>query len=93
MFRWLKRKRLSESAQRRLTIALARAEEELIDTHVENVLDVYDAIGAELSLAEAANLYLEEVQPGPQRSEIIARRVMAQMESQPRRRRSSRPEA
>jgi hypothetical protein len=84
VFRWLKRKRLGEAAQRRLTIAMAHAEEELIDTHVENVLDIHRVLGDELPIAELLDLYLEEYEPTDQRASIVARRVLAQLASVPR---------
>ncbi len=84
MFKWLKRRRLGEAAQRKLTIAMAHAEEELLETHVENVLDMHRALGDELSIAELLDLYLEEYEPSDQRAGIVSRRVLAQLASVPR---------
>jgi hypothetical protein len=42
---WLRRRKLGESGRRRLLIALARAEEELIETHVANAVDVIESVG------------------------------------------------
>jgi hypothetical protein len=80
MFGWLRRRRLSEGGQRRLLIALARAEENLLDTHVRNALGVFEAVGDELPVDRALAAYLEAADPGEQRSLLIARRVMARLE-------------
>lgn len=91
MLRWLRRRKLSEAGRRRLLIALARAEEELLDAHVRNALDVFDAVGEELSLARALEIYLESTEVGEPRGAIIARRVMAKLEAgEQRRARSTR---
>lgn len=88
MFGWLKRRRLNDAMQRRITIALARAEEELIETHVQNLVDVHEALSGDLPLEEVLEVYFEELDPGERRAEIIARRVLARLESSPRARRS-----
>jgi hypothetical protein len=79
VFRWLRRRRLSERTQRQLRIALARAEEEVIDVHVQNILDVYEVVGGELSLTDVMEAYFAEVQESERRPEIVARRVLAQL--------------
>lgn len=79
MLRWLKRRRLSDAARRKLTIAMARAEEELIETHVENMLDLHRGLENDLPISELLDLYLEEYEPSDQRAEIVARRVLAQL--------------
>ena len=79
MFRWLRRRRISERAERRLRIAMARAEEEVVETHVQNILDVYDAVGGELSLGDVMEAYFETVQSNEQQPEIVARRVLTQL--------------
>ncbi|MGH7506421.1 MAG: hypothetical protein ACRELX_12250 [Longimicrobiales bacterium] len=80
MLRWFRRRRLSEAGRRRFLIALARAEETLVETHARNVLEVYDAVGEELPLETVLELYLGAVDPGEPQSAIIARRVMARPE-------------
>ena len=77
MFGWLKRRRLSDRTQRRLRIALARAEEDLMDTQVQNILDVYEAVAGELSLADVMEAYFDAVEENERRPEIVARRVLA----------------
>lgn len=80
MFRWLRRRRLSDGGRRRLLIALARAEEALVETHVSNVQQIQDAVGDELSLERALELYLEAMDPGEPHSSIVERRVLARFE-------------
>jgi hypothetical protein len=80
VFSWLKRQRMDEGARRRLLIALARAEEELIETHVQNALDVVEAVGDSLSIGRALELYLEALEPEEPRATIVAKRVLARLE-------------
>jgi hypothetical protein len=78
-FGFFRRKRLSDDGQQRLAVALARAEETLVDTHVENALDVIEAVGDELPLERVLEVYLEALESNPQRAEIIARRVLSKL--------------
>ena len=80
MFRWLRRRRLSDAGRRRLLIALARAEEALVETHVRSVLRIQEAVGEELTLERALELYLEALDPGEPHSSIVERRVLASVE-------------
>ncbi len=76
---------MGDATRRRLTMALARAEEELIETHVRNVVALHDAVGAALELPVVLDLYLEEYEDGEQRAEIVRRRVLAQLATEPER--------
>jgi hypothetical protein len=81
MLGWLrKRRRLGEASKRRLLIALARAEEELVRTHVRNALDVMAAVAGDLSRGRALELYLDEFEVDEPQASIIAQRVMATLE-------------
>jgi hypothetical protein len=82
MFGWFTKKKISGRAKRRLMIALARSEEELIETHVSNALSVMDALDDEMSIGHALELYLEAMDPGEPRSTIIAKRVLARLEEE-----------
>ena len=86
MFGWLKRQRLDDGARRRLLIALARAEDELIETHVQNALDVVEAVGGSMSVGRALELYLEALEPEEPRATIVAKRVLARLERDERER-------
>lgn len=80
MLEWFKRRRLSDDARRRLLVALAKSEEAVIETHVRSALDVIATVGEELPLDRVLELYLDALEPGEGRSEIIARRVLARLE-------------
>lgn len=90
MLDWWRRRRLSDAGRRRMAIALARSEEELVDTHVRNALDFFDAIGEELPLDRALEIYLDAMDVTEPRLSIVARRVMARLEAGARRGRRSR---
>jgi hypothetical protein len=90
VLRWFRRRRLSEAGRRRLVIALARAEEKLVQTHVSNVLDVYEAVGEDLPLGFVLDLYLDALDPGEPSASIVARRVLARGGDGGRRRRPAR---
>lgn len=82
MLKWLKGRLrgMSPAAERRLLIALARAEEEIVRTHVQNALDVIAAVGTDLSLARALELYLDEQDVDEPQATIIAQRVLSRLE-------------
>ncbi len=80
VFDWLKRRKLSEEGRRRLLVSLAKAEEAVVEAHVRNALDVIASVGDELPLDRVLELYLEALEPGDGRAEIIARRVLARLE-------------
>jgi hypothetical protein len=63
-------------------IALARAEEEILETHVANALAVMDALENELSIGHALELYLEAMDLGEVRETIVAKRVLARLEEE-----------
>ena len=81
VFDFFRRRKLSEDGRRRLLVALARSEEAIIDTHVRNALDVIATLGDELPLDRVLELYLEALDPGEGRAEVIARRVLSRLES------------
>jgi hypothetical protein len=70
-------------------IALARAEEKLVQTHVRNVLEVYEAVGEDLPLATVLDLYLDAVDPGEPAASIVERRVLAGEDGRRKRRRGA----
>jgi len=78
---WLRRRGLSEPGKRRLVIALARAEEQLTEVHVRNALDLFEAVGDDLPLDRALEIYLDAVDLVEPRASIVARRVMARLEA------------
>ena len=76
---FFRRRKLGDEGQKRLAVALARAEANLIETHIENALDVIEAIGDEMPLDRALEVYLEALEENDQRAEIIARRVLSRL--------------
>jgi hypothetical protein len=79
VFEFFRRRKLSDRGQKRLVLALARAEETIIEKHVENALDVIEAVADELPLERVLEVYLEALESNPQRAEIIARRVLSKL--------------
>jgi len=86
LLRWLRRRRLSREARERLLLALARSEESLIEAHVHNVLDVYEAVGDELPLEAVVDLYLDRIDVSEPRASIVEKRVLARPERPAKRR-------
>jgi hypothetical protein len=76
---------MSEAGRRRLVIALARAEEDLVEVHVRNVLELFDAVGDEVPFDRALELYLDSMDVAEPRASIVGRRVMARLEAGPAR--------
>jgi hypothetical protein len=78
---WLRgrRRRLSAAAERRLLVALARSEEELVRAHVQNALSVIEAVSGEMKMGRALELYLDELDLDEPQATIIAQRVLARL--------------
>jgi hypothetical protein len=77
MFDWLRRRRLSNEAKRKLLIVAARSEEAIIETHVQNVLDMLDMLGGEVDVDRALELYGEMLPMDEHVSATVANRVIA----------------
>jgi hypothetical protein len=83
MLGWLRRRRrLGAAGERRLMVALARAEEQLVRAHVQNALDVMDAVADELAPGRALELYLDELEVDEPHATIVAQRVRARLEEE-----------
>lgn len=91
MLDWFRRRRITGPGRRRLLIALARAEEELLETHVQNALDVFDAVADDLSLDRALAVYFDAVALDEAQATTVARMVIARLESSESRRGRERP--
>jgi len=76
-----------QESRRKLMLALARAEDALVETHVRNALELHDAMEDELSLEDALATYLDAMALARTEAEIVARRVLtrAQIHAPPRR--------
>jgi hypothetical protein len=81
MFDWLRRRRLSNEAKRKLLIAAARAEEAIVETHVANVLDLMQLLGGEVDVDRGLELYHEMLPMEEHISTTVTNRVLARDES------------
>lgn len=87
MFDWLRRRRLSAEARRKLLIVAARSEEALVETHVANVLELLQALGGEVDVDRALELYAELLPMDEHLLSMVSNRVLArhgQPEARPR---------
>lgn len=87
MFDFLRRRRLSAEAKRKLLIVAARSEEAIIETHVSNVLDMFDMLGDELDVDRVLELYGEMLPMDEHVSATVANRVIARHDAPGGRRR------
>ena len=76
---FFRRRKLSGVGEKRLVVALARAEETIIEAHVECALEVIEALGEEMPIDRVLELYLDSLEDNPRRAEIIARRVLTRL--------------
>lgn len=79
MFKWLRRKRLSADARRRLLLIRARSEEAVIDTHVLNALYLLESLREEVDPKRAIELYSEMMSLPEPVTEIVANRLLARL--------------
>ena len=81
MLEWLRRRRLSAEAKRKLLIVAARSEESVIETHVANVLDMLEMLGDEIDVDRALELYAEMLPMDEHVAATVANRVIARHDS------------
>lgn len=81
MFNWLRRRRLSAEARRKLLLLAARAEEALIETHANNLLDLLRTLGDEVDLDRGIELYAEMVSLDESIANSVTNRVLTRLES------------
>ena len=77
MFDWLRRRRLSAEAKRKLLIVAARSEEAIVETHVANIFDLVDALAGEVDVDRALDLYAELIPLDEHVSAMVTNRVLA----------------
>lgn len=77
MFDWLRRRRLSAEAKRKLLIVAARSEEAIVETHVANIFDLMDALTGEVDVDRALELYVELIPLDEHISAMVTNRVLA----------------
>jgi hypothetical protein len=80
MLDWLRRRRVSPRANKKLLIAAARAEEALIETHVLNMLDFLDVLGDEVDVERAVELYLDRVPVHESLASAVTNRLLARLD-------------
>lgn len=69
-------RRLDEEAERRLRLAQARAEEALVETHVQNALLFVDALIDDLSFDRAIDAYIRVMSIPEPLASTVATRVL-----------------
>ena len=80
MFKWLRRRRLSPDAKKRLLIVAARSEEAIVETHVANLVYMLDTLGDEIDLDHAIELYAEMMALDESRGSAVTNRLLARLE-------------
>lgn len=81
MFNWLRRKRLSADARKKLLMVTARAEEALVETHVANLIDLLTTLGDEIDLSRGLDLYAEIMGLDETLASTVTSRLLARLES------------
>ncbi|HEU0013266.1 MAG TPA: hypothetical protein VFQ45_06255 [Longimicrobium sp.] len=77
MFEWLRRRRLSNEAKRKLLVAAARSEERIVETHARNVLELLDMLGDEVDVDRGLELYMEMLPLDEHIAATVTNRVLA----------------
>ena len=80
MFDWLRRRRLSAEAKRKLLIVAARSEEAIVETHVSNILDLVTSLAGEVDVDRALELYAELIPLDEHVSAMVTNRVLARQD-------------
>lgn len=81
MFNWLRKRRLSAEARKKLLLVAARAEEALVETHVSNLSDLLDSLGEEIDLDRGVEIYAEMMALDESETTTITNRLLARLES------------
>lgn len=77
MLNWLRGRRLSKEARKKLLVMQARAEEAIIETHVENVMELVDLLDGEVDAERALEEYGEMLPMDEVIAAAVANRVLA----------------
>jgi hypothetical protein len=81
MFNWIRRRRLSGDTRKRLLLVAARAEEAIVETHVNNLLDLLETLDDEIELDRAIEIYAEMVSLEESRAPTVTNRLLARLEN------------
>ena len=80
MFNWLRRRRLSAGARKRMLLVHARAEEAIVETHVSNIIDLLVNLGDEVDLDWGVELYVEMMSLNETLAATVTNRLLARFE-------------
>lgn len=80
MFNWLRKRRLSAEARKKLLLVAARAEEALVETHVSNLADLLDSLGEEVDLDRGVEIYTEMMSLDESEATTVTNRLLARLE-------------
>lgn len=72
-------RRLDESAERRMRLAQARAEEALIETHVRNALMFIDTLAEDMPFDRAIDTYVRVMAVPEPLASLVATRVLVEL--------------
>jgi len=81
MLNWFRRRRLSAEARRRMMIVAARSEEAIIETHVDNSIELLEALGDEVDLDRGLELYDEMMSLHPALASMVKTRVLSRIDA------------
>jgi hypothetical protein len=81
MFNWLRRRRLSPDAKKRLLLVAARSEEAIVDTHVANLIDLLETLKGEIDLDHAIEIYAEMMSLDETLGTAVTNRLLASLET------------
>jgi hypothetical protein len=81
MFNWLRRRRLSSGARKRLLVLTARAEEAIVETHVSNLIDLLETLSDEIDLDRGIELYVEMMSLDETLAVTVTNRLLARIEN------------
>lgn len=84
-------RRLDESAERRMRLAQARAEEALIETHVRNTLMFIDTLSEDMPFDRAIDSYVRVMGVPEPLASLVATRVLVELGEELVPRRALRP--
>ncbi|MDB4947943.1 MAG: hypothetical protein JWM27_592 [Gemmatimonadetes bacterium] len=77
MFNWLRGRRLSAEARRKLLIVQARSEEAIIETHVHNVMELVKMLAGEVDVDRALEEYVSMMPMDETIAATVTNRVLS----------------
>jgi len=80
MFNWLRRRKMSSDARKRLLLVAARSEEAIVETHVANLLDLLETLDDEVDFDRALEIYIEMMSLDESMETTVTNRFLARME-------------